>query len=59
MRVCVLVSDPPGNRLARMIETEEQALVEKFVAHAAVEALAESVLHRLPGAMKCQTIRLS
>jgi len=44
----IVVSDPAGNRLARMIETEEQALVEKFVAHAAVEALAESVLHRLP-----------
>src|ERR1700689_5281143 len=30
-----------------MIEAEEQALVEKFVAHAAVETLAEAILHRL------------
>src|SRR6516162_4147017 len=44
----IVVSDPAGNRLAHMIEIEEQALVEKFVAHAAVEALAESVLHRPP-----------
>src|ERR1700733_6333845 len=29
-----------------MIEAEEQALVEKFVAHAAVETLAEAILHR-------------
>jgi hypothetical protein len=30
-----------------VIETKEQALIEKLVAHAAVEALAEAVLHRL------------
>src|SRR6202034_1179789 len=30
-----------------MIEAEEQALVEKVVAHAAVETLAEAILHRL------------
>src|ERR1700733_1676285 len=30
-----------------MIEAEEQALVEKLVAHAAVETLAEAILHRL------------
>ena len=32
-----------------MIEAEEQALIEKLVAHAAIEALAEAVLHRLSG----------
>ena len=30
-----------------MVKVEEQALVEKLVAHAAVEALTEAVLHRL------------
>src|ERR1700722_4302604 len=30
-----------------MIEAEEQALVEKLVAHAPVETLAEAILHRL------------
>ena len=30
-----------------MIKVEEQALVEKLVAHAPVETLAEAVLHRL------------
>ena len=30
-----------------MVEAQEQALVEMLVAHAAVEALAESVLHWL------------
>jgi hypothetical protein len=30
-----------------MIKVEEQALVEKLVAYAAVEALTEAVLHRL------------
>lgn len=43
----VVVGDPAGDRLARVIQAEEQALVEKLVAHAAIEALAETVLHRL------------
>jgi hypothetical protein len=30
-----------------MIEAEEQALVEKLVAHAPIETLAEAILHRL------------
>src|SRR5271155_2907957 len=30
-----------------MVKVEEQALVEKLVAHAAVEALTKAVLHRL------------
>ena len=30
-----------------MVKVKEQALVEKLVAHAAVEALTEAVLHRL------------
>jgi hypothetical protein len=31
-----------------MVEAQGQALAEKLVAHAAVEALAKAVLHRLP-----------
>src|SRR6201990_3475619 len=42
-----------------MVKVEEQALVEKLVAHAAVAALPEAVLHRLSRAMKCQTTLLS
>src|SRR6266702_3211884 len=35
--------------LASLIEIEEQALVEKFVAHAAVEGFDVAILHRLAG----------
>ena len=44
----VVVLGPGRDLCASMIEAEEQALVEKLVAHAAIEALAETVLHRLP-----------
>src|SRR5271154_7180109 len=43
----VVIVDPVGDLGPGMIEAEEQALVEKLVAHAAVETLAEAVLHRL------------
>src|SRR5436305_5860112 len=45
----VVVIDPIRDPGSGMIEAEEQALVEKLVAHAPVEALAEAVLHRLSG----------
>jgi hypothetical protein len=32
-----------------MVEIDEQAFVEEFVAHAAVEALDEAILHRFAG----------
>src|SRR6266702_8868530 len=45
----VVVSDPSSDDLASLIEIEEQALVEKFVAHAAVEGFDVAILHRLAG----------
>src|SRR5450755_1068186 len=43
----VVIVDPVRDLGPGMIEAEEQALVEKLVAHAPVETLAEAVLHRL------------
>jgi len=43
----VEVIRPEGNFLFGMIEPEEQRLVQEFVPHAAIEALAKAVLHRL------------
>src|ERR1700729_447277 len=43
----VVIVDPVRNLGPGMIESEEQALVEKLVAHAPVETLAEAILHRL------------
>lgn len=45
----VIVVDPVREFRPGMIESEEQALVEKLVAPAAIEALAKAVLHRLSG----------
>ena len=45
--LAVVVAGPVRDLCPGMIEAEEQALVEKFVSHAAIEALAEAVLHRL------------
>ncbi len=45
----VVVSDPGSDDLASLIEIEEQTLVEKFVAHAAVEGFDVAILHRLAG----------
>src|SRR5690606_41837085 len=41
--------DPAGDRFTGMAEVEEQGLVQKFVAHPAVERLAVAVLHGLAG----------
>ena len=50
MRPCrVVVGDPCADELAGVIEIDEQGLVEELVAHPAVEALDEAVLHRLAG----------
>jgi len=47
VRPCrVVVGDTVADELAGVIEIEEQALVEELVAHPAVEALDEAVLHR-------------
>ena len=43
----IVVVDPARDPFPRVIEPKEQAFVEKLVAHAAVEALAKAVLHRL------------
>ena len=43
----VVIVDLVRDLCPGMIEAEEQALVEKLVAHAPVEALAKAVLHRL------------
>lgn len=43
----VEVLSPFGDGAARMVEAEEQALVQKLVAHPPVEALDIAVLHRL------------
>src|SRR5260370_6389122 len=45
----VVVSYPSSDDLASLVEIEEQALVEKFVAHAAVEGFDVAMLHRLAG----------
>ena len=43
----VVIVDPRANFRSCVVEPEEQRLVEQLVPHAAVEALAEAVLHRL------------
>lgn len=46
-RLQVVVGNPNRDLRAGVVEVEEQRLIEKLVAHAAVEALGEAVLHRL------------
>src|ERR1700722_20617930 len=43
----VVIVDPVRDLGPGVIEAEEQALVEKLVAHAPVETLAEAILHRV------------
>ena len=43
----IIIVSPGGDRLARMSGAHEQRLVEKFVAHATVEALDKPVLRWL------------
>jgi len=45
----VVIIDPVRDPGSGVLETDEQAFVEKLVAHAAVEALTEAVLHGLSG----------
>jgi hypothetical protein len=42
----VVVGDPGADEPACLLEIDEQALVEKLVAHAAIERLDVAVLHR-------------
>jgi hypothetical protein len=42
----IVVGDPYGNLGPRIIEVEEQCLVQELVTHAAVEALHERILDR-------------
>ena len=43
----IIRNHPPCDGGAGVIEIIEQGLVEKFVAHPAIERLADAVLHRL------------
>ena len=45
--LCVVVGGPARELRTGMAKTQEQRLVQELVAHAAVEALAETVLHWL------------
>src|SRR5437016_6124882 len=45
----VVVSNPGADELAGLIEIDEQALVEKFIAHPAIERFDIAVLHRSAG----------
>jgi hypothetical protein len=47
-----------ANASTGVIEAAEDRLIEQFVTHAAVERLADAVLQRFSGAMKCQAVRL-
>src|ERR1044071_727294 len=50
MRALLIVVGSPGGDLGASVgEIKEQGLVEKFVAHPAIEAFDEAVLHRLSG----------
>ena len=49
----VVVGDPGSNDLAGLVEIKEQALVEKFVPHAAVEGFDVAVLH---GLARCDVV---
>ena len=56
----VVVGDPFGDEAAGVRQPEKQGLVEELVPHAAIEALAEAILHRLrvselPGSMSCHS----
>ncbi len=46
---------PFGNDASGMVEAEEQAFIEQFVAHATIETLDITVLHRLS---RCDVVPL-
>jgi len=50
----VVITDPAREHRAGVIKVAEQRLVQQLIAHAAVEGLADPVLHRLARAVKCQ-----
>src|SRR5215210_4729554 len=43
----VVIGNPGRDQLTRVIQAEEQALVQQLVPHAAIERLAIAILHRL------------
>jgi hypothetical protein len=43
----IVVADPGADLLACVVEAEEQRFVQELIAHAPLEALAETVLHGL------------
>ena len=45
----VVIGDPGSDDLPSLVEIEKQALVEKLVAHPAIEGFDVAVLHRLAG----------
>ncbi len=45
----VVVGDPAADELAGLVEIKKDCLVEELVAHPAVEAFDEAVLHRFAG----------
>src|SRR5277367_549561 len=55
----VVIVDPVRDLGPGMIEAEEQALVEKLVAHAPLKLSQKPFCIGFPGAMKCQTSLLS
>lgn len=55
----IVVVSPCRDLRPGMIEAKEQAFVEKLVAHGAVEAFAEAVLHRLAGTVGISVYGLS
>ena len=52
----IVVADPGADLLARVVEAEEQRFVQKLVAHAPVEALAEAVLQYPSGSDRLSLI---
>jgi hypothetical protein len=48
----IVIVDPVPDLGPGVIEAEEQALVEKLVAHAHVKTLAEAILHWLSGSVR-------
>lgn len=45
----VVIVDSYGDLILGVVQPEKQRLVEQFIAHAPVEALAEPALHRFAG----------
>src|SRR6476659_2996793 len=55
----VVVGDPCRDLGLRVVEIEEQRLVQEFAAHPPVKPPTKAVWIGLPGAMKCQSMTVS